>query len=241
MTDRSSKQYIFRFKQFAIRHCSSAMKVGTDGVLLGAWTTPENAGIIWDIGCGSGLISLMLAQRCNARIIGIEIDPDAAAEARLNAESSPWADRISIITADASTALPALPAPDLIVSNPPFFTESLKAPDKIRSVARHEGTLGVESLIEISARHLSPAGRLCFIAPTERTDDIELFSTVNRLHTIRRTDIRTTEKRNPVRTLWEISRNARPITYETKSLRDEGGDYSQWYRSQTEDYYTHLK
>lgn len=241
MTDRSSKQYIFRFKQFAIRHCSSAMKVGTDGVLLGAWTTPGNAGIIWDIGCGSGLISLMLAQRSNARIVGIEIDPDAASEARINIESSPWADRLSIITADAVSALPDSPMPDLIVSNPPFFTESLKAPARTRSVARHEGSLGVESLIEISARHLSPDGRLCFIAPTERADDIELFSTLNRLHTIRRTDIRTAETKDPVRTLWEISRNARPTTYETKSLRDKSGDYSQWYRLLTADYYTHLK
>lgn len=241
MTDRSSKQYIFRFKQFAIRHCSSAMKVGTDGVLLGAWTAPENAGIIWDIGCGSGLISLMLAQRSNARIIGIEIDPDAASEAKLNTENSPWADRLSIITADAVSALPDLPMPDLIVSNPPFFTESLKAPDRTRSIARHEGSLGVESLIEISARHLSPDGRLCFIAPTERADDIELFCTLNRLHTIRRTDIRTAETKNPVRTLWEISRKVRPTTYETKSLRDKSGDYSKWYRSLTTDYYTHLK
>lgn len=241
MTERNSKQYIFKFKQFSISHCNSAMKVGTDGVLLGAWTSTDNAETIWDIGCGSGLIALMLAQRTNAHIIGLEIDPEASAEAGLNAANSPWRDRLSIVTADAVSAIPALPVPDLIVSNPPFFTESLKAPDLSRQLARHEGELGIKTLIGLSAHHLSSDGRLCFIAPTERADEIEFLSVINRLHITRRTDIRTTETKSPVRTLWELSRNSRTATYEIKSLRDAHGDYSHWYRSLTEDFYTHLK
>ena len=95
-----TREKVFRFKQFSVRHDKSAMKVGTDGVLLGAWANAECAGTVLDIGTGTGLIALMLAQRCNAKITAIEIDDDAAEEANENFALSPWGDRISVFKSD---------------------------------------------------------------------------------------------------------------------------------------------
>ena len=134
----------FRFKQFFVRHDRCAMKVGTDGVLLGAWAptnplTPNPLTRILDIGTGSGLIALMLAQRCpDAQIAAIDIDPDAVAQARENFAASPWSDRLHV----AQSSLQEWQMGngkcgndkwyDLIVSNPPYFTASLKNPDAAR-------------------------------------------------------------------------------------------------------------
>lgn len=244
MSEKKSKQYVFNFQQFAITHCDSAMKVGTDGVLLGAWTPIKKSKKILDVGCGSGLIALMLAQRCDSDIIGIEINELAAQEAILNSKNSPWSDKISIINGDITLAefQDTLPQPDLIVSNPPFFTEDLKSPEIARSVARHESALGVRTLIEIAAKILSTDGRLCFISPTDRADEIEFTATISKMNISKRMDIRTTTTKNPVRTLWELSKKSTDdFTYEIQSLRDDSGKYSEWYCSLTKDYYTHLK
>ena len=242
MEKKNVKDYIFHFQQFYISHCKSAMKVGTDGVLLGAWTSIKKSKKILDVGCGSGLIGLMLAQKCDANITGIEIDELAAEEAKLNVEKSPWNDRINIIHGDITKDLQSIEQPDLIVSNPPFYTEALKSPEKARSMARHECSLGVESLISISATILSENGRLCFIAPTERACDVELAASLSKMHITKRLDIQSTMKKSPVRTLWELSKSPKEkYTYEIQSLRDESGNYSDWYRTLTKDYYTHLK
>lgn len=244
MSKNFFKNYVFNFQQFTINHCDSAMKVGTDGVLLGAWTPIKKIKKILDVGCGSGLIGLMLAQRCDADIIGVEIDEFAAEEAKLNAQGSPWSNRVTIIAGDITSPefLDSLPKPDLIVSNPPFFTETLKSPEKARGMARHESVLGVESLINIAASILSNDGRLCFIAPTHRADDIEFTATMTKMHIIQRIDIKTTIAKAPVRTLWELSKtDTGEFIHEVQSMRDESGAYSEWYRSLTKEFYTHLK
>ena len=126
----------FSFKQFTVYHDRCAMKVGTDGVLLGAWADVVSARNILDIGTGTGLISLMMAQRCNARIRAVDIDADAVEQARGNVAASPWQDRIEVELQDichftSETLF------DVIVSNPPYFTDSLKCPGKQRNIARH--------------------------------------------------------------------------------------------------------
>lgn len=244
MSKKNSKEYLFQFQQFTISHCKSAMKVGTDGVLLGAWTPIKKAKNILDVGCGSGLIAIMLAQRCNSGIIGIEIDEHAAKEAILNAQNSPWSDRIDIRCGDITQkeSLYSLPQPDLIVSNPPFFTETLKSPEIARSTARHESSLGIESLIHIASEILSEDGRLCFISPTDRANDIEFVASISKMHIIQRVDIKSTTTKAPVRTLWELSKSdIGEYIYDILSLRDASGYYSEWYRALTNDYYTHLK
>ena len=121
----------FQFKQFTIRHDRCAMKVGTDGVLLGAWANAKGKQHILDIGTGSGLIALMLAQRTDAMITGIEIDPASAAQAQENVAASPWAYRLQIVATDIA-GYTSYQAFDLIVSNPPFFNEMLLPPDATR-------------------------------------------------------------------------------------------------------------
>ena len=151
----------FQFKQFTIRHDKCAMKVGTDGVLLGAWAGTESCSRILDVGTGTGLIALMLAQRSKAVVDAIDIDADACLQAQENAESSLFAGRINVFHSDlvdfaqASTHLY-----DLIVSNPPYFVDSLKCPNLQRNTARHTDTLTLEDLLQYSRKLLAPQGRI---------------------------------------------------------------------------------
>ncbi len=217
------------------------MKVGTDGVLLGAWTRVPSAGCIWDVGTGSGLIALMLAQRSDSQIIAIDIVGEAADEARLNVASSEWSDRIMVVAGDVFACAVGLPRPDLIVCNPPFFNETLCAPDEQRRMARHEGTLNLCSVIELAAGVLNDDGRLAMIGPTTRAGDVDLACALSGLHIRRRLDVRTTVRKPPIRTLWEISRQAGDCLRSEESLRDASGGWSEWYVGLTQDYYTHLK
>ena len=160
----------FTFKQFTIRHDRCAMKVGTDGVLLGAWTSVDHSHRLLDIGTGTGLIALMLAQRCpQAFITAIDIDAEAVEQARENALSSPWKDRVEVLLQDICT-FPANQQFDTIVSNPPYFIDSLKCPDDQRNTARHTDTLDAERLLASVARLLTDDGRFSIILPAEQTD-----------------------------------------------------------------------
>ena len=144
------------------------MKVGTDGVLLGAWAN-ANPDIlrIADIGAGSGLVSIMLAQRfTDAHIDAIEIDQQAATQANDNFLSSPWSNRLNIFCSPVQQFAPSHIAEyDLIVSNPPFFSNSMKAPDQARTTARHTDTLTLNQLISCAATMLKTNGTLCLVLP----------------------------------------------------------------------------
>lgn len=142
------------------------MKVGIDGFMLGVWAPIGEAKNILDVGTGTGLIALMLAQRSSAMITAIDIDQDAVFQARENTLNSPWKDRVAVqssslqeFTANESATF------DLIVSNPPYFVNSLKNPDKNRATARHTDSLTHEELINGSLKLLSAGGRLCIILP----------------------------------------------------------------------------
>lgn len=157
----------FQFKQFIVRHDKCAMKVGTDGVLLGAWAPVRNAKQILDVGAGSGLISLQLAQRnSEASITSIEIEPDAASQAQENIRSSPWSNRMEVICSDFRNYHPESRF-DLIVSNPPYFVDALKCPDNQRCMARHTSDLNYELLFGHSAHLLSEQGNISIIIPSE--------------------------------------------------------------------------
>ena len=156
----------FSFKQFTVFHHKCAMKVGIDGVLLGVWADIGHADSILDIGTGTGLIALMLAQRSSARIDAIDIDADAVIQANENVQKSPWSNRIGVHQIELqSYVLTAINRYDLIVSNPPYFVNSTKAPVENRNTARHTDTLTHEELLDNALSLLKPTGRICVILP----------------------------------------------------------------------------
>lgn len=156
---------MFRFKQFSILQDKSAMKVGTDGVLLGAWTPVKNATSILDVGTGTGLIALMLAQRTlNAHIDAVEVEDEAYVEATVNFKNAPWSDRLKIYK-DSFLEFQTDCKYDLIVSNPPYYTDTYKQPSSERMLARHVGELTFKSLLEKVAGLLSEQGTCAFIIP----------------------------------------------------------------------------
>jgi tRNA1Val (adenine37-N6)-methyltransferase len=156
----------FHFKQFSIVQDITPMKVGTDGVLLGAWVDVDHKTNILDIGTGTGLIALMLAQRApNANIVAIDSHTDALIEAGKNFQASRYTDRITAIASDVKDFQPLYPF-DLIVSNPPFFKSSLHAPSQGRTMARHDIGFSAEDFAR-TARWLSPDGVLAGIYPID--------------------------------------------------------------------------
>ncbi|MGY3942236.1 tRNA1(Val) (adenine(37)-N6)-methyltransferase [Aeromonas tecta] len=166
----------FSFKQFHIEHDRCAMKVGTDGILLGAWAPIAEARRVLDIGTGSGLIALMLAQRStiDCHIDGVELDKDAAAQARENVTASPWANRVNIIKC-AIQDYQAAPY-DLIVANPPYFVAGQSFSDPARALARHTGGLDPHALLSACQRLLAPDGQVALVVPTPMADDILCIS-----------------------------------------------------------------
>ena len=158
----------FSFKQFTVYHHLCAMKVGIDGVLLGAWAAVEDANSILDIGTGSGLIALMLAQRSDAQIVAIDIDADAILQTYQNINDSPWHNRIQSKEISLQQFSNEVDKTfDLIVSNPPYFVNSTNTPTLSRTTARHTNSLSHEELISNAKLLLKPTGRICLILPVD--------------------------------------------------------------------------
>jgi len=205
----------FKFKQFTIEQEGCAMKVGTDGCLLGAWFSTCNSKKILDIGCGTGLISLMAAQRSNAQVTGIEIDATAAEKAVENVKNSPWSDRIRIENIDINKYSPC-DLFDTIVSNPPYFANSLKCDNKQRTLARHTDALTPAQFFRKSAELLTEDGKISIIIPAETVAGWEAEATIKGFSLQRKTAVRTTPKKAPKRVLAEFGR--RPCTPITDEL-----------------------
>ncbi|MBE9226861.1 methyltransferase [Phormidium sp. LEGE 05292] len=164
----------FRFKQFTVFHDRCAMKVGTDGVLLGAWTNITNTQEILDIGTGTGLIALMLAQRSPAQIDAVEIDLDACNQAKENINNSPWSNRIQLYhNSIQHYAINCAKRYNLLISNPPFFTNASKAAIEARNLARHTDSLDQFDLLQIAEKLLCEDGRLAIIYPTEQAETFQ--------------------------------------------------------------------
>lgn len=162
---------MFRFKQFAVRQDRCPMKVGTDGVLLGAWAEvrPGDRRML-DVGTGTGLIALMLAQRSAAWITAVDIDVECATQAAENFAASPWADRLDAVSVAVQRYDPVEKF-DLIVSNPPYYVDSLLSPDEGRNTARHAAGLPFGELAAAVVRLLSPGGRFALRCRPSRCSD----------------------------------------------------------------------
>jgi len=229
----------FQFKQFTVFHDRCSMKVNTDGVLLGAWADSDNISRALDVGTGSGFIALMIAQRTKAVIDAVEIDPPAALQACENAGHSPWKDRIHIHPGSFQDfASNSGMKYDLIVSNPPFFRNSLKPGDKRRSKARHDLSLTLEELLKGTVSLLDPQGRLCLILPYQEKDGFAELASIYRLHCKRITEVRTT----PGTVFSRVLMSFGPVPSGTPdrtelTLHEADGSYSDDYHELTKDYY----
>ncbi len=215
------------------------MKVGTDGVLLGAWAgvRPSDRRML-DIGTGTGLIALMLAQRApEASVTGVDIDD--VAQARENGDASPWGDRVAFERCPVQEFRAPEPF-DLIVSNPPFFVDSLTCPDEGRTAARHAVHLPFDELRDAVLRLMAPAGRFAVILPTTEAERF-LAVCAGRLALTRRTDVRTTPRHPAKRALMEFSRtgvaDAAPEISELTVGTGRHECYTPEYRALTRDFY----
>lgn len=223
----------FRFKQFTVYHDLCAMKVGIDGVLLGAWAEADSAKRVLDIGTGSGLIALMIAQRSpQAEITAIDIDKGAVSQARINAKNSPWKDRIHVYHASLQEYAQREEKFDLIVSNPPYFLNSLKAPDEKRSSARHADTLTHKELVLLSKEMLSAEGRLCIILPVEEGRECMKFAEQNGLFCTKTVNIHPKPNVDVKRLLLEFSLHYEPktewaLTIETENRHQYSPDFTE--------------
>ncbi len=181
--------HIFQFKQFTIDQSLCAMKVGTDGVTLGAVAEVENAKRVLDIGCGTGLLCLMTAQRNeSAEIIGIDIDGDAVRGATQNCEASKWSDRITIVGKSLQEFAESFTSTfDKIITNPPYFEDSLKAPKANRTLARHTDSLPFSELASTVSALLSEGGSLSIILPTDAHDKFESIAKEHGLYLRKKT------------------------------------------------------
>lgn len=229
----------FAFKQFTVYHDQCAMKVGTDGVLLGAWVSAEAAGTILDIGTGTGLIALMCAQKCNARIDAVEIDPDACRQAVQNFNASRWNQRIILYPASFQTfALQNRGPYDLIVSNPPYYRNALKAPDRQRTTARHNEQLTWESLLFHTRKLLTSTGSFCVIIPAPDAEHFIRLAYFNGLHPREKTFIRSVSYKPPVRCLLRFTASEDDhCEINELSIRNNENEYSSAFRDLTRDYY----
>lgn len=230
----------FTFKQFHICHEKCAMKVGTDGTLLGAWATlPHSCKRVLDIGTGSGLIAIMAAQRHPAaHITAIDIDPDCIAQAQENIDTCPWSQRITL----HHTPLQEFQAEekfDVIISNPPYFVDSLLPPDGKRSTARHTASLPFEELVEGVVRLLSPEGHFSLILPPAECERF-LSAARGKLFVCRRTELHSTPTSGVRRILIELKTSPPCDIPSSESLiieDDNPTGYSDDYRALTKDFY----
>ncbi len=211
----------FQFKQFRITQDLCAMKVGTDGVLLGAWTDISNSNRILDIGTGTGVIALMLAQRTlDSEITALEIDLSAAQQASNNVRHSPFDKKIKVITEDIKNHNPEN-LYDLIVSNPPFFTTGTRSPNTSRNTARHDEHLNYSLLISKATTLLTQEGKLSVIIPKESFKDFHTIAEKSKLHLKRHCTVYPNRVKPSKRILLEYTKLNSELTEETLILEEQ--------------------
>jgi len=228
----------FEFKQFRVEQSKAAMKVGTDGVLLGAWAPINDARRILDVGTGTGLIALMLAQRSNAWVDAVEIDELASEEAEFNFSQSPWSDRLKVTNNDFKEFSNLRGEPyDLIVSNPPFFVNSLKTNNTALTVARHNDMLSFDQLVIGARKLLSDDGRLCVIIPFTSCVEFRETSRLAGFYLRLQTNVIPKSESAPKRVLLEFTIQPGYPTENKMAVLDENGIYTEGYKSLTAPFY----
>lgn len=235
---------MFQFKQFTIQQDQCAMKVCTDSCLFGAWVADElcrenEIQSILDIGTGTGLLSLMLAQQCNASISAIEINESAAKQASENFAVSKWCNRLKILQVSLQLFLP-LQKFDLIICNPPFFEKDLLSPSDEKNAAKHQGSLKLEELFDFCSKYLSSKGMAAILLPyhlakkgMEIAEDFNLFCN-NEMQ------VKQTTQHHYFRTMQIFSRGKTFFTQNEISIKDANGNYTIDFTNLLKGYYLKL-
>jgi len=209
------------------------MKVGTDGTLLGAWA--QGGRRILDIGTGTGLIALMMAQRYGeAEVTAIDIDPKAVDQARENVAASPFRERIQVIGEDINSHRGTY---DALVCNPPYFEDSLTCPDDRRTLARHSHALTYAGLMDAACRLLTEEGVLSVVIPFDCRARMEEEAALNGLFKTRECAVKTTPHKPPRRFLLAFGKHPKPLEQSTEVLEDKPGHRSPWYEELTNAFY----
>lgn len=231
---------VFQFKQFAVNQDRCAMKIGTDGVLLGAWATVNhNPFSILDVGTGTGILSLMLAQRSFAETIeAIEIDDDAFEQAAENFENSPWSDRLFCYHAGFIEFVDEIDDHyDLIISNPPFFSEDYKTDNTKRDLARFTDALPFEHLLYGCSKLLATKGKASFIIPFSEERNFITLASKYKLFATRITRVKGTPTSEIKRSLLEFSFTETAIETNELIIEINRHEYTEDYINLTKDFY----
>ena len=234
----------FQFKEFKIEQAGAAMKVSTDACIFGAFVASEFEGRafenILDIGAGTGILSLMLAQKLTGILTAIELDSASAAQCRENFENSPWPERLSLIEGDARQ-VELVNKYDLIISNPPYFSNALISPVAERSMAKHEEALSPESIMAMANRYLAHDGYIALLYPNLRGIEIKKALNSAGFHLNKHLLIRNNPAKQPKWVVLIASRNNRAIPVNRELiLKDEAGNYTGEARKLLKDYYLYL-
>lgn len=235
----------FHFKKFSVEQAGAAHPVGTDGVLLGVWADVQDCQNILDIGTGTGLLALMLAQRTVSKkeackILAVEIHPASAELARRNFAASPWAGRLEAVEASIQHFAQNTDTQfDLIVSNPPFFSEKTVSPNALRRLGRHTDSLQPGELLSVSKKLLKPGGRLCVILPVLEGKRFCELAVSSGLYCTEEVAVHARPQKPAERLLLRLERDPRRFARGRLSIyADESGkEYSSDFQKRVEGFY----
>jgi len=232
----------FQFKQFRINQEKTAMKVCTDSCILGAYISPDHAKTILDIGTGTGLLALMVAQKTSASIDAIEIEEMAYEQAKENVNASPWSNAIRIFhTSIQKFALESNELYDLIISNPPFYSNQLKSPDTKKNIAHHSEQLSFEELIYSVKKLLAINGRFIFILPEPEFNSLKKLLLDNEFYETDRMLIKDRSS-SPIFRMIGTFQKIETCTIKVRELiiKNEYGTYTEDFKTLLKDYYLNL-
>ena len=235
----------FKFKQFTVYQESCAMKVCTDACIFGAYVAANlpikqlHANSILDIGAGTGLLSLMMAQNTTSHIDAIEIDEAAFVQAKQNIAQSPWKERIAILNEDALTFRSGKKY-DCIVSNPPFFEGDLKSGNQKKDAAKHDSTLTLEQLLQVINQHLSPAGTFAVLLPFHRLNYFIEIAQQTGYFLNQSLHVKHTKAHPFFRGVLLFSKAQGPIKKQELAIKNKTGNYTAEFFELMRPYYLHL-
>lgn len=226
----------FQCKRFRVEQDAGVHPVGTDGLMLGTWPDVSGLGSVLDIGTGTGLLALLLAQRTEhlgaaVRIHAVESSPEACRYAHQNFAASPWPTRLTLSEQRVQDFAQTHPGGfDLVVSNPPFFSETVLSPDPSRRQSRNAAALPLSDLLAVADALLAPGGRFCAIMPPKASQQAFEQGALRGLYCTRMTVVHSRPGKPVERVLFQLERNPYPFERSVLTVQDEGGRYTDGYR-----------